>query len=384
VSDYRQIDYNLAMKNLSAIIAVCVALLLLTGIAVVLLVDPGQPDASNLEPPPSLSWHMASIATGLALVLMVMRWQPSSLRAWSPAILILAASLLLVEIFLGRSSENPAWLATMLPLSRLSEWTKLAVVLSVPAALQGKPTYPGWLANRMPAFLGFVVAGLVMLTFRGLSIPYVLTLTLTALVVVLLSGRYRRHALGVFALVLSGVLWNLLDRPYILPRLSTYLFSPNGARSWSLPERALAPASSFRSDPGGYDMITTCPSLSANEWVVATLVSLFDWSGLYIVLLLLFVLVVSCFLVSRRARDEYDRLLGMGITTLVCFQIVFHGAVVTGHIGAMGVALPFVSAEGYSMVMFLVCMGLMMGIARRSTPTDNIVFPSRGPGDTST
>lgn len=354
------------MKNLTVIIAICVALLLLTGIAVVLLVAPWPIDAANREPLPCLSWHLASVAAGLALVLVVMRWQPSSMRDWSPAILILAAVLLTAELFLGRASDNPGWLASVLPLTHLSEWAKLAVVLVIPAALHAQPRHPRWLTSRMPILMGLSVAGVVILTFRGLSIPYVLTLTLTALAVVSESGRPRRLALGAFALILCGILWRVLERPFILPRMFAYLASPNGARSWSLPERALAPASSFRSDPGGYDMITAYPAIAANEWMGATLVSLFEWSGLYVVLLLLVVLVVACFLVSRRARDEYDHLLGVGITTLVCLQVFFHSAVVTGHIHDLGVALPFVSAEGNSRVVFLVCMGLMMGISRRS------------------
>lgn len=355
------------MKFLTVVIAVCVALLLVAGIAVVLLVDTGLPNASNLETAPSFPWHLASIAAGLVMVLIVIRWQPSSVRAWSPAILILSAMLLAAELFLDRTSRNPGWLARMLPLSHLSEWAKLAVVLIIPAALHVKSRHSRRWTNRIPMLLVLFVAGVVVLTFRGLSIPYVLTLTLTALVMVPQSDRYRRRALGAFALILCGILWRVVDRPFILPRLFAYLASPNGGRCWSIPERALAPASSFRSDPGGYDMITAYPATAANEWMAATLVSLFEWSGLYVVLLLLVVLVVACFLVSKRAKDEYDRLLGVGITTLVSLQVFFHGVVVTGYIWNLGVALPFVSAEGNSMVMFLVCMGLMMGIARRST-----------------
>lgn len=362
------------MKNLTVIINGCVAFLLLIGSAVVFLVNQRLPSVSNLQSPPSLLWHLSSIALGLVLMLVVMRWQPSSIRAWSPTILIIAAGLLIAEMLLGRASKSSGTLASVLPIAHLSEWAKLAIVLIIPAALHAMPERQGWLTTRLPVLLGLAVAGLLALTFRGLSFPYVLTLTLTALVVALQAGRYRRVALGVFALVLCGMLWHVINNPYLLSRLSAYLFSLHRDRCLSLPERVLAPASSSLADPGGYDMINLAPVTSTNEWTAVTLVALFDWAGFYIVLLLFVVLVAACFLVSRRAQDEYDRLLGFGITTMLCLQVFLHSIVIIGLL-AKGVMLPFVSAEGHSMLMFLVCLGLVLGIARRTTAPSAICMP---------
>jgi cell division protein FtsW (lipid II flippase) len=373
------------MRNLTVVITVCVALLLAIGVAVVLLVDQGAPGVPNLESPPSLRLHLASIAAGLALVLIVMRWQPPGMRAWSPVILILAASLLAAELSpSGGSSESPDWLAAVPPLSHLSEWAKLAVVLIIPSALQTKERRRGWMAGQAPAALGVAVAGVAVLTFRGLSFAYVLTLALPALAMVLQSGRHRRLALGASTLIFSGMLWQVVGRPFILSRLIFSLASSRAGRCWSVTERALAPFSSFRSDPGGYDMIRCYPATSADEWVAATIVSLFEWSGLYFVLVLFAALAVACVLVSRHARDEYDRLLGVGIASLLGVQVLSHVTVVSGHFLTRGVALPFVSAEASSMVMFLVCIGLLMGVARRSAPPDRFdrrLSSPRAPGE---
>lgn len=354
------------MKILTGILSACMALLLATGVFVVFLVGAWLPGTAGPESPPSQLWHLASIAAGLALMTAVMRWQPSAMRASSPAILALAASSLVSVLWVGMSAAGSGPIAAVLPVHAMSQLANLAIVLIIPAAIYPMSGRPAWLANWMPQLLGSAAFVVVLMAFSGLNYPNVLILTLTVLVMTLQSGRYLRVASALFASVLCGMLWQVISHQHALSRVLTAVSSPGRARSLSLPERALAHAGWLGLKPGGSELVSLAPGHAANGFVAATLAAMFGWLALGIVLLLLIVLLIAAFQVSRHARDEYDQLLGVGIVVLVGLQVLVHGAAATGYLAMKSVALPFVSADAGGMVASFVGMGLLMGIARRS------------------
>ena len=65
-----------------------------------------------------------------------------------------------------------------------------------------------------------------------------------------------------------------------------------------------------------------------------------------------------------KAPDMYGSLIAVGITTLVAVQAVINIAVVTGSIPTTGMALPFISYGGTSLVILLVAVGILLNISR--------------------
>jgi cell division protein FtsW (lipid II flippase) len=367
-----QIVYNPAMKNTMVFLLVCLGLLLAVGIAVVFLLDAVPPGAEHPVSGPSVPMHLASIAVGLALIVGVMRWPPSTMRAWTPAILTVAAILLTAQLWVGVDSAGLGWIAGVSPVAHAMEWAKLAVLLVIPAELHAKSTRPGSLADRIFPWLG-LAAGIVVMVFCRRDFSNVLVLMLTAGVVLLQSGRYRWTAVGLFALPVCGILWHLMNYPYAMRRLlASFEQSSDMGRCLPLPRLALEQTGWLGMDLRESALVQTHHAEAANDFVAATLGAAFGWLGLGVALLLLVALAAACFQASRRARDEYDRLLGVGIATMISLQVLVHGGVVAGYLPLRSVALPFVSAEENGMVVFLVCMGIMLGIARRATPPDRM------------
>ena len=66
------------------------------------------------------------------------------------------------------------------------------------------------------------------------------------------------------------------------------------------------------------------------------------------------------------APDVFGSLLAMGITSLIAVQTVLNIAVVTKSIPNTGVSLPFFSAGGTSLVLFLVGVGILLNISKYS------------------
>lgn len=80
--------------------------------------------------------------------------------------------------------------------------------------------------------------------------------------------------------------------------------------------------------------------------------------------LFLFVLIVrEGMRVSSHAKDAFGALLAFGITCMIALQALIHVAVVTASMPTKGIALPFISSGGSSMVISLVGVGMLLSIA---------------------
>jgi len=68
--------------------------------------------------------------------------------------------------------------------------------------------------------------------------------------------------------------------------------------------------------------------------------------------------------IASLVPDAFGRLLALGITCWITFQAVVNMAVVTGTIPFTGIALPFVSVGGSSLVTCMIGVGIMLGVSR--------------------
>lgn len=82
-----------------------------------------------------------------------------------------------------------------------------------------------------------------------------------------------------------------------------------------------------------------------------------------LVLLGLYLLLVLCgFMISLRSRNQFGRLLGMGVTVTFALYFFINIAMVTGLIPVVGVPLPLISYGGTALLTLLFAFGLLMSI----------------------
>ncbi len=70
--------------------------------------------------------------------------------------------------------------------------------------------------------------------------------------------------------------------------------------------------------------------------------------------------------IAKRAANPFDRLLAGGITAMVAVQAIINMGAVTRMMPITGIPLPFVSYGGSSLMFTLACVGLVVGVARRT------------------
>ena len=89
-----------------------------------------------------------------------------------------------------------------------------------------------------------------------------------------------------------------------------------------------------------------------------------------LVVVLAFIIFVICGLyIAKHARDTFGLLLGAGITFLVGMQAFINIGVVTSVLPNKGLPLPFISYGGSNLLMMLLCVGVLLSIARHSRET---------------
>ena len=84
------------------------------------------------------------------------------------------------------------------------------------------------------------------------------------------------------------------------------------------------------------------------------------------VLLLFLGLCVCGMRIAFRAADQFGRLLAFGVTLMVTLQAAINIGVVTGCLPTKGLALPFISFGGSSLVVTFAMVGVLANIARQT------------------
>ncbi len=81
-------------------------------------------------------------------------------------------------------------------------------------------------------------------------------------------------------------------------------------------------------------------------------------------ILLLFVVIFICGIrIASHANDDFGRFMALGITLMVTFQAIINIAVVTGSMPTKGIALPFISYGGSSLLVCSCMIGLLVNVA---------------------
>lgn len=86
-----------------------------------------------------------------------------------------------------------------------------------------------------------------------------------------------------------------------------------------------------------------------------------------ILVVLLFAGFLACgAVISFQAPDLFGRLLGIGFTLMTAVQAAINIGVVTGCLPTKGLALPFISYGGSSLIVSIMCVGVLLNIARQA------------------
>jgi cell division protein FtsW len=108
------------------------------------------------------------------------------------------------------------------------------------------------------------------------------------------------------------------------------------------------------------------------DFIFSIIAEEFGFAGAAIVVCIFLGYFLGGMYISAKAVDPFGRLLGFGITMMISLQAAFNIGVVTGCLPTKGLALPFISYGGSSLVMAIVMSAVLLNIAQHTDPEERI------------
>ena len=205
---------------------------------------------------------------------------------------------------------------------------------------------PSWSAATIP-----IVIALSMLFVGKISYKYII---IAALVIIPVTLFFFIELHAENPLILGDVFQRNRIMDFLYPELGTDGTFQN-EQAW----RALA--SGLLTGQGLFANDVFVPEIS-NDFIFTLIGAEFGFLGSIAVLVLMFIIVVRCFMIAGRSQVFLGKLLAAGVGTAIAYQTFFHVGVNTWLLPNTGIGLPFVSSGGSSMWVFMALIGLVLNV----------------------
>jgi cell division protein FtsW len=321
--------------------------------------------------------------TGLTAFVFGLRTDYSAYRRWSYPLLGVTIALLAGVLIFGTRANGALRWYRLGPLSfQPSELAKFGLVLYLAVLLSRN-------AERMRAFsLGFlpplmmtgVVVGLIVIQP---DLGTALILGMVTLVLMFVSGA-RTSYLVLAVLVTAPVVWKVLitGKAWRMKRVLAFLEPWQDCQNtgYQLCESLISVGSGGVWGQGlgaSRQKLFFLPE-AHTDFILAIIGEELGLVGVLALLLAFALLFWRGLVAALRARDAFGSYLAFGITSLFALQALGNMGVVLGLLPTKGLALPFISYGGSSLVASLFMAGVLGNISTRAPePRRTPVFPAR-------
>ena len=348
-------------------------LVLLVGFGTAVLFSASYFKAERLSGSPYyfIQKQLVLLALGGVLAWFASRLNLDLVRRWVPLLLGVSA-LLMLAVFLpvwdaGEIYGARRWIVKFGLSFQPSELAKLTVVLylaSMFAKKDGQLNDVG--RSLLPPFsVSFVFVGLTLLQNDYSTAMFLL---FVILVLFFLADVKLQYWFTVLGCAIGLGVFGILAAPYRLERVLTFLSperDPSGASFQTRAARdALESGGFFGVGFGaGTHKLGGIPEVH-NDFILASVGEELGLWGIAALFALFGLLGWRGYAVSLAQNDPFRKILGLGLTTFLIYQVLINAAVVAGAVPATGVTLPFFSYGGSSVVISLVMGGLLLNLSR--------------------
>ncbi|WNS45777.1 putative lipid II flippase FtsW [Paenibacillus sp. MMS20-IR301] len=329
-----------------------------------------------------LVWALA----GSFIMFVVMNIHYSKFKKWYAPIFVITLGLLLAVAFAERINGARSWLNLFGLGIQPTELAKISIILYLSALITKKGERLRDLrTGYIPVMIIVgIVAGLIMMQpdFGSCMI-----LVATSGLVIYAGGASMKHIIGSIALLVLGVGLVLGTMTAIESITQPAAKVENGQdyRQGRI-EAFLDPEAN--SEGSGFNIMQSLIALGEGgpqgagfgqsvqklhylrypytDFIFAVIGEELGFIGTSIFLLLYLYFIWRGILVSLRCTDPFGTLVGIGVMGLIAIQAFINIGGVTNTIPLTGVTLPFISYGGSSLLVSMLCMGIMLSISRET------------------
>ncbi|HOG17205.1 MAG: Lipid II flippase FtsW [Syntrophaceae bacterium PtaU1.Bin231] len=316
-----------------------------------------------------LKKHLFFVVLGLALMAFAARINYMKLQKLAYPGIVLSLVLLAVLFVPGmgiRAGGAKRWLHLGVFSFQVAEMVKIAVVVFLAHILARK-------ADHLKEFRHGVLIPLLSILFVVcLILPQpdfgtaLIILTIMMLMLFLAGSRVLHLACLAAAFIPIGV-WLVIHKSYRLERLLTFL------DPWKDPQHSgfqiIQSLLSFGSGGtfgvgigDGMQKLFYLPE-PHTDFILAIIAEESGFIGVAVVILLFVIFTIRGFWIAFKASDLFGMLLAAGLTMVIALEAFINIAGVMGLIPLKGLALPFLSYGGTSLIMSLTAVGILLSVA---------------------
>lgn len=291
---------------------------------------------------------------------------------------IIGASILLLVLvfipFIGISSNGARRWVGIGPISiQSSEIAKFGFVIFSASYMSKNYNKMKTFLGLMPVLLSGGIICLLILLEPNLSVTLCVGMVLICMLFV--GGIRWKHFLiiAIPALCLVPIL--IIIEPYRLQRLMAFI------NPWANPkeEGFQLIQSLYSLGSGGLFGVGLFNSrqkylflpFSESDFIFSIIGEELGFVGCVMVCIVYILLIFEGIKIAYNAKDRLGGYLASGITALISAQLLINIAVVTGSIPPTGIPLPFISAGGTSLMVFMGAVGVLMNVANNKVAKFN-------------
>lgn len=221
----------------------------------------------------------------------------------------------------------------------------------------------------LPYLLAAGVVSVVLLSQPDFG-TYLVIMT-ASFVTYFVGGARKKHIYTLIIAGIIGVVVLISLRPYMLERVKTFLDSghdPRGA-SWQLNQSLIALGGGGLTGRGLGQSVQKFNYLPEpiGDSIFAVLGEELGFIGVIFLITLYGIVGVRGFVISKYSRDQYGRLLAIGVVTIILTQATLNIGSMLGVLPLSGVPLPLVSHGGTALMVALFELGVLLNISKQST-----------------
>jgi len=289
------------------------------------------------------------------------------------ALFLVSVVLLILVLIPGIGSEandSRRWVVIAGFRFQPSELAKLSLILFFSFNLsRRKKPLNSFFGDLMPYLFALGIICVLLLLETHLSATIIMIAI--SMIILFVAGAKIRHFAILIVPVVVTIIAVISFTDYMTPRINSWLdpwSDPRGSGYQTIQSLyAIASGGLFGRGLGQSMQKFLYVPEPHNDYIFPILAEELGFIGVLVVMLLFLIFIWRGIKIAVHAPDVYGCLIASGITALIAVQSLFNVAVVTNSVPPTGVSLPFFSAGGTALILFLTEAGILLNISRYST-----------------
>jgi cell division protein FtsW len=358
------------MRSERSSIFIIVAVLISIGIVMIYSASAIYASANMGDSLYFLKRHLVYLIIGLALMLFTMSININTLKRISKPLLMLTVFLLFLVLIphIGKETAGARrWFKFGLVNFQPSEFAKLVMILYISDLMSRKENVAkNFLYGFLPPILilGLVVGLILLEPDLGTAI----VIFIITILMLFAAGIKMSHLLASFLASIPALYLLLFSVPYRKKRIMIFLnpWSDRRGTGFQIIQSLVAIGSGGLFGVGlgqSRQKLFYLPA-SHTDFIFSIIGEELGFIGTASVVILFILFVWQGMKIVFRAGYTFERLLSLGIVSLIAIEAIINIGVVCGALPTKGLPLPFISYGGSALIFHLTAVGLLLNVAK--------------------